>query len=44
MGTRMLAALGLVGGAAVCAAADFAPPVMVKAGGVPGIAPDTPDS
>ena len=31
----MLAALALVGGAAVGFAADFAPPVMVKPGGVP---------
>jgi hypothetical protein len=31
----LLAAASLVAGAAACAAADFAPPVMLKANGVP---------
>jgi hypothetical protein len=35
MKQRMLATLALLTGAATCAATDFAPPVMLKANGVP---------
>jgi hypothetical protein len=35
MRQRLLAALGLLCGPALCSAVDFAPPVRVKAGGVP---------